>query len=162
MSAESRSPYSPTLENFHFPILSADGHLLPPPPASSRQSFIDVNDSAERPLPSPPAVTAPVLATLPHLPKRWSYEHAYEEIKVDDSSKLLYEGVDFGSDGRPERKKGYHHKSTDAVPSPKIAQVHRPTSMYQPHKAEVYRTLSVEDVDLDCEDRSSRHGHRLQ
>ena len=50
-------PYSPYADSthstpssdFHFPILSADGHLLPPAPASARRE-------TDRPLPEPPVV----------------------------------------------------------------------------------------------------------
>lgn len=53
------SPYSVNSEVFHFPILSADGHLLPPAPASAARSpsLISPVLSSERPLPSPPMET---------------------------------------------------------------------------------------------------------
>ena len=65
-STGSHSPYSPTPENFHFPILSADGHLLPPP-ISSRRSWVDVSTptEGERPLPSPPQAASSNIRTCP-------------------------------------------------------------------------------------------------
>lgn len=47
------SPAPSSAETFHFPILSADGHLLPPAPASVRQV---IGPRDDRPLPSPPAI----------------------------------------------------------------------------------------------------------
>ena len=157
-SLESRSSCSPSSENFHFPILSADGHLLPPPPASSRHSSSDANgsDSDGRPLPSPPPATVSVMAPLPLIPKRWSYEHTFEEINVHDTSESLYEGVNIRSERRPESMEDYHYDSSHVASLPK-----RLTKMYQPRNAEVYRTVSAEDLDLECEDRSSHGGHRL-
>ncbi|KAL1406064.1 hypothetical protein Q8F55_007747 [Vanrija albida] len=49
-------PQSERSERFHFPLLSADGHLLPPAAASPRRSpeQSEVGFSPYRPLPSPP------------------------------------------------------------------------------------------------------------
>ncbi|WOO83462.1 uncharacterized protein LOC62_05G006985 [Vanrija pseudolonga] len=58
LSDSSHSHYSqPTSERFHFPLLSADGHLLPPAAASPRRSPEQDNSgfSPHRPLPAPPA-----------------------------------------------------------------------------------------------------------
>jgi hypothetical protein len=49
---------SRTPSEFHFPILSADGHLLPPAPASAR-AIMGVEVNMDRPLPEPPAFSAP-------------------------------------------------------------------------------------------------------
>ena len=48
------SSLSPSSEGFHFPILSADGHLLPPAPASVGRAAPD-GDLGNRPLPLSPA-----------------------------------------------------------------------------------------------------------
>lgn len=71
------SPYSGYCQSshtFHFPLLSADGHLLPAPPASARQSVKELLPVDERPLPSPPQAKlhlySPPLGSPPH----WTYE----------------------------------------------------------------------------------------
>jgi hypothetical protein len=65
-SSGSGSPRTSPPSEFHFPILSADGHLLPPAPASASAS-IHARD-ADRPLPAPPT---PVVGLWPeHLSVR--------------------------------------------------------------------------------------------
>lgn len=56
-SHSSSSISSPNSDSFHFPILSADGHLLPPVPASSRSAHKEATegDLGLRPLPLSPA-----------------------------------------------------------------------------------------------------------
>ncbi len=164
-SSGSHSLHSPNSENFHFPLLSADGHLLPPAPASSRRSWIDASalDAMDRPLPSPPPVATPIFAPAPQTPKRWSYISPREspspersdvgvvglysgiEIMGDDSFELLRDEI-----VEPRRKKPL---------SPTITRVSQPVGMYQPQKATFYRTLSAEGEDLGYEDGSSGHGH---
>jgi hypothetical protein len=60
-----KSPMSEHSSQFAFPILSADGHLLPPLPASSRGSWNisegDLGAGAGRPLPLAPGETSPGL-----------------------------------------------------------------------------------------------------
>ena len=115
------SPYSDGSEHFAFPILSADGHLLPPAPAS-RRSYNDANqagDGSQRPLPSPPLVsTSPILSPRPLTAKRFSYQPArsrspspergrrplfglYPEVGVayDSPFEILREDFDSGSAG---------------------------------------------------------------
>lgn len=63
------SPYSPNPEKFHFPILSADGHLLPPAPASAARSAHLISPVlSERPLPSPPMEQASSFSLRPISP----------------------------------------------------------------------------------------------
>lgn len=64
------SPYSPNPENFHFPILSADGHLLPPAPASAARSELLSPVPSERPLPSPPMETSAAQYAASFMPQR--------------------------------------------------------------------------------------------
>lgn len=59
---------------FAFPILSADGHLMPPLPASSRKSWnISEGDLGSRPLPLAPGEEIAA----------YDYENTYEQYEYD-------------------------------------------------------------------------------
>jgi hypothetical protein len=82
--SHSASIYSPSSEGFHFPILSADGHLLPPAPASSR-AFINSaqeSDLGSRPLPLSPADCSSVYFSGPPKPSQWSVQSRHEYSPV--------------------------------------------------------------------------------
>ncbi|OXG78997.1 hypothetical protein C348_04132 [Cryptococcus neoformans Gb118] len=68
------SGYSQSSRTFHFPLLSADGHLLPAPPASVRQSVKELFPVDERPLPSPPQEKLYLYSPPQGSPHHWTYE----------------------------------------------------------------------------------------
>lgn len=167
-SSGSHSPYSANSENFYFPILSAEGHLLPPPPTSSRRSWIDArpSDLSERPLPTPPPVTSPIFAPIPRTPKRWSFGPTHDESlspeRKDSAVIGLYAGIEIGGDGSFELLRDDHDISPRGIrSSPTMTRVARKAGMYQPQRATFHRSLSAEGEDLEYEAGSSGHGHRL-
>ncbi|WRT68920.1 uncharacterized protein IL334_005902 [Kwoniella shivajii] len=153
------SPYSPNPENFHFPILSADGHLLPPPPASSRQSFIEPTPS-ERPLPLAPAVPAvPLYAPVPKSSQQWSYRSPSEDSHGHPTG--LYSGVEIRGDGSIEiMRDDYSIDSANIRSSPTISRVDQSFNGYAPHRATYHRTLSAEGDDISMYDYVSDESHR--
>jgi hypothetical protein len=139
------SPFSPNPDDFHFPILSADGHLLPPPAASSRQSWIDASQTLIRPLPSPPLASSEIIQPIPKTPTRWSYQQ--ERSPSPERVVGLYAGFD----------RDYETASLHS--SPRMTHVERPVSVYEPHRAMLYRSLSAEGEEL-VTDYISDEGHR--
>lgn len=126
-SSSSSESHSTSSDNFHFPILSAEGHLLPPRPASSRHSWIDATstDSGERPLPTRPPLASPIFAPIPRTPRRWSYQPAQEESPSPERNTGpivgLYSGVGMRGDGSFELlKEEYDVEPKDIRSSPKM------------------------------------------
>ncbi|WWC91348.1 uncharacterized protein L201_006291 [Kwoniella dendrophila CBS 6074] len=154
------SPYSPTSEDFHFPILSADGHLLPPPPASSRKSPVEVNDYSTRPLPLAPATSAaPLYAPVPKSTQRWSYKTPSEESHGYPTG--LYSGMGIRGDGSVELLEGdYGIETANIRSSPIINQVDTSLSGYAPQQAKYYRSLSAEGDDLSVYDYISEESNQ--
>ncbi|KIR28309.1 hypothetical protein I307_03765 [Cryptococcus deuterogattii 99/473] len=68
------SDYCQSTKTFHFPLLSADGHLLPAPPASARQSVKEHFPAGDRPLPSPPQAKLDLYSFPLESPHHWTYE----------------------------------------------------------------------------------------
>ena len=149
-SSGSYSPYSPTSEEFHFPILSADGLLLPPAPASCRGSWIDASraESMERPLPIPPPVSSPVVASVLQAPTPWRYEPANEEPPFPkrkvDAVIGLYRGVETKGDAFSQLLR----TSREANPSPEVSRVDRREGMYLPQRSFSYDILPAGAEDL--------------
>ncbi|KAK8843416.1 hypothetical protein IAR55_007073 [Kwoniella newhampshirensis] len=147
------SPYSPNPENFHFPILSADGHLLPPPPASVR-SLVEVPiEPVTRPLPAAPLSPAPLLAPVPKTTQRWSYS------PVSEGHGLL-SGVEVRGDGSVEVLRDDYDIETTAniMSSPTVSRV--PHHMYEPQQASYHQTFSTEGDDLSLYDYVSDEGYK--
>ncbi|KAL7421179.1 hypothetical protein Q5752_004064 [Cryptotrichosporon argae] len=113
------NPYSPDPETFHFPVLSADGHLLPPVPASSRP----VSPTA-RPLPSPPQIYEQAQPRLVHAPTphnpaaRWSYR-ADDELSSGHSEYVPVVGL------YPTHSASPSIEHVDEAPEPQSAVFHR-------------------------------------
>ncbi|EIW65882.1 hypothetical protein M231_04834 [Tremella mesenterica] len=183
-SSRSPSPYSPNSENgsFTFPILSADGHLLPPP---SRRT-------EPRPLPLAPAPVAsalPFQTTSPSLPilspiptsARWSYSfdsHPPRSVPRERSCSpsphgggrgmargkgigneervSLYPSVNVREDGSIELlREDYLSTSSISVgSSPTISLVR----MHVPQRAVYHRSMSAEGEELQAGDMSDQ-GH---
>ncbi|WWD21062.1 hypothetical protein CI109_105543 [Kwoniella shandongensis] len=146
------SPYSPNPENFHFPILSADGHLLPPAPASVR-SFVEVPiEPAARPLPAAPLSTV-LVAPIPKSTQRWSYSPVSE-------GHGLFSGVEIRGDGSVEVvRDDYDIETTSNImSSPTISRVSH--QAYQPQQATYHQTFSAEGDDLSLYDYASDEGYR--
>ncbi|WWC64159.1 uncharacterized protein I303_106767 [Kwoniella dejecticola CBS 10117] len=159
------SPYSPNPENFHFPILSADGHLLPPPPASSRRSPVELADPSARPLPLAPSSTsstAPLYAPVPKSTERWSYRTPSEDSHANVYPAGLYSGVEIRRDGSVEiMRDDYGIETANIRSSPTISRVDHSLSGYAPQRATFYRSLSAEGDDLSIYDYVSdeqQHG----
>lgn len=154
-----RSLYSPESDRFHFPLLSADGHLLPPAPASSRRSWVEVGSPSldERPLPSPPAFFEP---NVPQdlQKKRWSYRT--EAVAPRSPVVGLYAGVEIRGDGTVERLADEIDLGGSVASSPNVAQVDRSLGLYQPQSAIYHRSFSAEGEDLAIYDFNSDEGHR--
>ncbi|ORY26277.1 hypothetical protein BCR39DRAFT_262765 [Naematelia encephala] len=152
-SHASSSLLSPSSENFHFPILSADGHLLPPPPASTRRSWLVVSeaDASTRPLPSPPLPTS-IVSPIPQTPKRFSYQPARSSSPSPERPEDtigLYPGVEIRQDGSVEILRDDYLESHDTANVP----AYRPAaSSYHPsvapQKALFYRSFSAEGEDI--------------
>ncbi|ODN74673.1 hypothetical protein L202_07009 [Cryptococcus amylolentus CBS 6039] len=70
----SHSSHSTRSELLYFPVLSADGHLLPPPPASARPAEHDYEEEL-RPLPSPPSDSDDGVSLYAPVPKTWEQQH---------------------------------------------------------------------------------------
>ncbi|WVQ75438.1 hypothetical protein IAR50_005063 [Cryptococcus sp. DSM 104548] len=71
----SHSSHSNRSEMLYFPVLSADGHLLPPPPASARSAEYEYEEEL-RPLPSPPAAGSDDGVSLyAPVPKTWEQQN---------------------------------------------------------------------------------------
>ncbi|OCF72574.1 hypothetical protein I204_06956 [Kwoniella mangroviensis CBS 8886] len=157
------SPYSPSSENFHFPILSADGHLLPPPPASSRKSPVELNSvGLDRPLPVAPAsMAAPLYAPVPKSSQRWSYRTPSEDSHGYPAG--LYSGVEIRGDGSVEvMRDDYGIETTNIRSSPTISRVDHSLGGYapQPQRATFYQSLSAEGDDYSVYDYVSDESHR--
>ena len=162
-SHSSYSPYSPNPESFHFPILSADGHLLPPPPVSSHRSLGSQDDSGARPLPTAPPVLSAIIAPVPVTPQRWSYRASSLSPDEEEGDVIgLYSGIEIRGDGSIEMlRDDYDVEPRGIAASPTIARVHKPIGVFEPHRATFYRSLSAEGEDLDQLERStSGHGRR--
>ncbi|WVQ81532.1 hypothetical protein IAT38_003656 [Cryptococcus sp. DSM 104549] len=140
-SSSSHAPYSPNSENFHFPILSADGHLLPPPPASARRSVTEVDSyyTEERPLPPQPSPPAPLYAPIPKAPQRWSYTPVSDEGARPVG---LYSGVEIRDDGSVEILKEEHALRSPEIVSPIIESAVYPVQAYEPQAATYHQTRS--------------------
>ncbi|WVR09172.1 hypothetical protein IAU60_006234 [Kwoniella sp. DSM 27419] len=159
-SSSPRSLYSPSSEAFHFPILSADGHLLPPPPASSRRSIVEVNpfESDARPLPSAPlSPPVPLHAPVPKASNQWSYRSPLDSDLHDGG---LYPGVDIPTDGSTGMlASGLGIGTTRIASSPMISQVEY-SDRYEPHQATYHRTPTVEGDDYSVYDYGSERGYQ--
>lgn len=103
--SSARSPMSENSSQFHFPLLSADGHLMPPIPASSRQSWnITEGDlGSGRPLPSAPGSEAHGYETQ---------EEAYEYYEYD------YSPNPFEGEGEGEKMIPYQYHIEEKRPLP--------------------------------------------
>ncbi|WWC73221.1 uncharacterized protein I206_107187 [Kwoniella pini CBS 10737] len=155
------SPYSPNSENFHFPILSADGHLLPPPPASSRRSPIELIDPNARPLPlAPTSPNAPLYAPVPKSTERWSYRTPSEDSHANLYPSGLYSGVEIRRDGSVEiMRDDFGIETANMRSSPTISRVDHSLNGYAPQRATFYRSLSAEGDDLSVYDYVSEEQH---
>lgn len=86
------SPLSDQGSQFHFPLLSADGHLMPPIPASSRQqswniSEGDLGSGTGRPLPYAPGVNENENETGPYDQDQYEeYQYQYDYSPNPNSS----------------------------------------------------------------------------
>ncbi|KAK4686904.1 hypothetical protein P7C73_g3219, partial [Tremellales sp. Uapishka_1] len=170
-STGSHSPnslYSPNPESFHFPILSADGHLLPSPLAS-RRSWIDASEplaSGVRPLPSPPTDGDVEQANLPKTPRKWDHqptlgESPSPERVVRRSVVGLYSGIDLRSGGSLEiLRDDYDIDTARLGSSPTVTRVNGLFEMYRPQSATFHQTFSAEGEDISEIDISSEGGHR--
>ncbi|WVW79194.1 hypothetical protein I302_101160 [Kwoniella bestiolae CBS 10118] len=159
-SSSPGSPYSPNSENFHFPILSADGHLLPPPPASSRKSFVEPSSPGARPLPSAPgSMVPPLYAPVPKSTQQWSYRTPSEESHGYPTG--LYSGVEIRGNGSVEiMRDEYGIETTNVRSSPTISRVDHSLTGHAPQRATFYRSLSAEGDDLSVYDYMSDESHR--
>ncbi|WVQ93340.1 hypothetical protein IAU59_000408 [Kwoniella sp. CBS 9459] len=157
------SPYSPNSDNFHFPILSADGHLLPPPPASSRRSVEEhtLYDPYARPLPPAPDTAAPTLyAPIPKSTEKWSYHGGSEESVSYPVG--LYSGIDMQYDGTVEYLSEEHSDTTSSrkMCSPTISVVDRSLATYEPQRVSYHRTPSTEGDEFSIYEYRSEEGYR--
>jgi hypothetical protein len=134
-STTSGPPLSPNTEDFHFPILSADGHLLPPP-ITSRRSWIDASQiPSDRPLPSPPLAQPEVLSPIPKTSKRWAYQ-PQDGLLSPEAIVGLYDGFD-------------RDVGTGSInSSSRIITVEKQSSPHRPHTATLHRTFSAEGEEI--------------
>ncbi|OCF31362.1 hypothetical protein I316_06967 [Kwoniella heveanensis BCC8398] len=158
------SPYSPNSETFHFPILSADGHLLPPPPASSRRSVEEhtLYDPYARPLPPAPSVAKPTLyAPVPKSTEKWSYHGGSEE---SDSYPIgLYSGAEIPYDGSIEylREEEYGADGLSRImASPTFSFVQQSFGNHEPQRVSYHRTPSTEGDEFLVYEYRSEEGYR--
>ncbi|WVF65694.1 hypothetical protein IAT40_000425 [Kwoniella sp. CBS 6097] len=152
------SPYSPNSDNFHFPILSADGHLLPPPPASSRRSVEDhaMYDPYARPLPSAPLATQTTLyAPIPKSTEKWSYQGGSNESGSYPIG--LYSGADSHCDGSIEF---LDNEPSRIAASPTISVVDRSLGTYEPQRVSYHQTPSTEGDEFSIYEYRSDEGYR--
>lgn len=85
------SPLSDQGSAFHFPLLSADGHLMPPVPASSRQQTWNISEGdlgSGRPLPNAPGTEEYGNANI------HENDYEYEQYAYDYSPNPSYEGYE--------------------------------------------------------------------
>lgn len=155
------SLYSPVSENFHFPILSADGQLLPPVPASARRSWVEASevDIGARPLPSPPLEAPPTAATL-HKTSQGFHLPAQSESAGEHRAIVgLYAEVPYDLRDGAERYQARMRPNVAA--SPTLSKNHSGAG-FAAQQATIYRSLSAEgddDYSIYEYDSEDRHGH---
>lgn len=136
-SHSSHSAYSPRPESLHFPILSANGQLLPRPPASSRNSYVEANDpfGPQRILPTPPPAQISEPRQLGRPVDQWQY--------VPEQTPS------------PERENFYnsrHHEPTEVLRDDRTRAY---AGIPQPQAATYHRSLSAEGEDMSEPDYGS-------
>lgn len=159
-----KSPMSDHSSQFAFPLLSADGHLMAPVPASSRMSW-NINEgdlgsaASSRPLPAAPGSPAfyddyteyqyqneyesldghSIKSPVPYNPnQKWSYQPPSEEV------------VGLYPNAHDEYEQGYEYRNGSEIDGGSIrSQVRTPKiqdtfGFHQPQTATYHRSFSAE------------------
>jgi hypothetical protein len=166
-----KSPMSDHSSQFAFPILSADGHLMPPLPASSRTSWnIDEGDlgaGTGRPLPLAPGSPFyddgnddytqydymneytksvdehSIKAPIPYNPnQRWSYQPPTEEVVG------LYPGSMDDYEQGYEYGRGHGSDGGSIRTQSRTPQIQDTFGFHQPQSATYHRSFSAEGEDI--------------